>query len=112
MYSWKNIALFINVALILSVSIIYFDAIKVFSKYDSYIHFSMYFTLGLLSIDLNSKRRVSYRFIFIIFIPIIAEYIQDFIPSRRYDLEDAYYSYLGLLSGLTIYLVYTYVKKA
>ena len=93
------------------ISVVYFDSVKLFVEYDSYIHFIMYFSLGLLSVNLNSNRRLSYKLIFIILIPIFTEYIQDFIPSRRYDIQDAYFSYFGLFSGLISYLVYYYVKK-
>tara|TARA_Y100001970_G_scaffold35347_1_gene43658 strand:+ start:146 stop:484 length:339 start_codon:yes stop_codon:yes gene_type:complete len=111
MYSFRNIALLSNLVLIVFVSVVYFDSVKLFVKYDSYIHFIMYFSLGLLSIDLNQKRRLSYKIIFIILIPVLTEYIQDYIPSRRHDIEDVYFSYLGLLSGLIVYLIYFYVKK-
>ena len=73
MYSWRNIAFGGNIALIVFVSAVYFDSVKLFVQYDSYIHFTMYFSLGLLSIDLNKNRRLSYKIIFIILIPVLTE---------------------------------------
>ena len=46
-------------------SIIYFDSLKLLNDYDSYIHFIMYFSLGLLSINSNEKRRVPINIFFI-----------------------------------------------
>ena len=111
--SYKNIAITLNIISIFIVSVIYFDFLKTFNEYDSYIHFIMYFSLGLLIVNIRdtAQKQIPYKFIFVILIPILTEYIQEFRPPRTYDVKDLYYDYFGLISGMAVCLIYKYVKK-
>ena len=78
--------------------------------YDSYIHFVMYFILGLL-VPIGIKKKCIIKFLIVLFIPLITEYIQNFIEMRRSDPVDMYYDYFGLCVGIITVLVAKNVKK-
>ena len=78
--------------------------------YDSYIHFIMYFIIGFLAV-IGNKSAVLFKLFIVMIIPIITEFIQKYITIRRYDPIDMYFDYLGLVTGIMVYLLYRYVKK-
>lgn len=105
-----NILFLINLIIIFFVSTIYIDMIYKLYHYDSYIHFIMYFIIGFLAV-VGEKRIVSFKFLIVMILPIITEFIQKYIAMRRYDPVDMYFDYLGLVVGIVAFLLYKYVKK-
>jgi len=105
-----NIFFLINLIIIFFVSTIYIDVIYKLYHYDSYIHFIMYFIIGFLAV-VGDKRIVSFKFLIVMILPIITEFIQKYIAMRRYDPVDMYFDYLGLVVGIVAFLLYKYVKK-
>ena len=105
-----NILFLINLGFIFFVSFIYIDLVYKLYHYDSYIHFIMYFILGLL-VPIGNRRACLFKLLIVLAIPIITEYAQNFIEMRRADPVDMYYDYLGLFVGILTVLVYKYVKK-
>ena len=105
-----NILFLINLLIIFFVSTIYIDVIYKLYHYDSYIHFIMYFIIGFLAV-IGDKRIVSFKFLIVMILPIITEFIQKYIAMRRSDTVDMYFDYLGLAVGVVAFLLYKYVKK-
>lgn len=70
----------------------------------------MYFIIGFLAV-VGDKRIVSFKFLIVMILPIITEFIQKYIAMRRYDPVDMYFDYLGLVVGIVAFLLYKYVKK-
>ena len=105
-----NILFAINLVVIFFISFTYIDIAYKLYHYDSYIHFFMYFILGLL-VSIGSKRSFIIKFLIVFLIPIITEYMQNFIKMRRPDPVDLFYDYLGLFVGIITILVFRYVNK-
>ena len=70
----------------------------------------MYFIIGFLAV-IGDKRIVSFKFLIVMILPIITEFIQNYIAMRRFDSVDMYFDYLGLAVGVVTFLLYKYVKK-
>ena len=70
----------------------------------------MYFIIGFLAI-IGDKKIVSIKLLIVMIIPIITEFIQNYIEMRRSDPVDMYFDYLGLVAGMMVLLLYKYVKK-
>ena len=70
----------------------------------------MYFIIGFLAI-IGDKKIVSIKLLIVMIIPIITEFIQNYIETRRSDPVDMYFDYLGLVAGMMVLLLYKYVKK-
>ena len=70
----------------------------------------MYFIIGFLAV-IGNKSAVLFKLFIVMIIPIITEFIQKYITIRRYDPIDMYFDYLGLVTGIMVYLLYRYVKK-
>ena len=70
----------------------------------------MYFIIGFLAV-IGDKRIVSFKFLIVMILPIITEFIQNYIAMRRSDPVDMYFDYLGLAVGVVTFLLYKYVKK-
>ena len=70
----------------------------------------MYFIIGFLAI-IGDKKIVSIKLLIVMIIPIITEFIQNYIETRRSDPMDMYFDYLGLVAGMMVLLLYKYVKK-
>ncbi len=70
----------------------------------------MYFVLGLL-VPIGFKKNCIIKFLVVLFIPLITEFLQDFIEMRRSDPVDMYYDYFGLSVGIITVLVAKNVKK-
>ena len=105
-----NILFLINLLIIFFISTIYIDVIYKLYHYDSYIHFIMYFIIGFLAV-IGDKRIVSFKFFIVMILPIITEFIQNYIAMRRSDIVDMYFDYLGLAVGIVTFLLYKYVKE-
>ena len=85
-------------------------------QYDKYIHFIEYLLFGMLlfnSIKLRYIKNTQILFIslFILFMPIIDESIQYFIPSKVADPFDVLADYIGVLFGIFTILIYEYYVK-
>ena len=105
-----NFFFFIYIAIIFFISTAYIDLANKIYYYDSYIHFTMYFLLGVFVL-FQEKKNYLLKLILALIIPLLTEYIQNFIDLRRSDVIDLYYNYLGLfLCILTIVLI-RYVRK-
>ena len=70
----------------------------------------MYFMLGVFVL-FEGKKNYLLKLILILIIPILTEYIQNFIDLRRSDVIDLYYNYLGLFFGILTVLLIRYVRK-
>ena len=105
-----NIFFSIYVAVIFFVSTIYIDLVYKIYYYDSYIHFIMYFILGLFVL-IEEKKNYLLKLVFVLIIPLLTEYLQNFIVLRRSDLIDLYYNYLGLIFGILTMILIRYVRK-
>jgi len=105
-----NFLFLINLLIIFFVSTIYIEIVYKLYHYDSYIHFIMYFITGFLAI-IGDKKIVYIKLLIVMILPIITEFIQNFIEMRRSDLVDMYFDYLGLVGGMMVLLLYKYVKK-
>ena len=105
-----NFLFFIYIGIIFFISTIYIDLVNKIYYYDSYIHFTMYFVLGLF-ILFQEKKNYLLKLILTLIIPILTEYIQNFIDLRRSDVIDLYYNYLGLFFGILTILLIRYVRK-
>ena len=105
-----NIFFLIYVAVIFFVSTIYIDLVYKIYYYDSYIHFIMYFILGLFVL-IEEKKNYLLKLVFVLIIPLLTEYLQNFIVLRRSDLIDLYYNYLGLIFGILTMILIRYVRK-
>ena len=90
-----NILFLINLLIIFFVSTIYIDVIYKLYHYDSYIHFIMYFIIGFLAV-IGNRRIVLFKLLIVVIMPIITEFIQNYISMRRSDPVDMYFDYLGL----------------
>ena len=105
-----NFLFFIYIGIIFFISTIYIDLVNKIYYYDSYIHFTMYFLLGVFLL-FQEKKNYLLKLILILIIPILTEYIQNFIDLRRSDVIDLYYNYLGLFFGILTVLLIRYVRK-
>ena len=70
----------------------------------------MYYILGVFVL-FQEKKNYLLKLIFALIIPVLTEYIQNFIDLRRSDVIDLYYNYLGLFFGILTILLIRHVKK-
>ena len=105
-----NFLFFIYIGIIFFVSTIYIDLVNKIYYYDSYIHFTMYFLLGVFVL-FQLKKNYLLKLILALIIPLLTEYIQNFIDLRRSDVIDLYYNYLGLFLGILTIVLIRYVRK-
>ena len=70
----------------------------------------MYYVLGVFVL-FQEKKNYLLKLILTLIIPVLTEYIQNFIDLRRSDAIDLYYNYLGLLFGILTILLIRYVRK-
>ena len=105
-----NFFFFIYIGIIFFISTVYIDLVNKIYYYDSYIHFIMYYILGVF-ILFQEKKNYLLKLIFALIIPVLTEYIQNFIDLRRSDVIDLYYNYLGLFFGILTILLIRHVKK-
>ena len=105
-----NFLFFIYIGIIFFVSTIYIDLVNNIYYYDSYIHFTMYFLLGVFVL-FQEKKNYLLKLILALIIPLLTEYIQNFIDLRRSDVIDLYYNYLGLFIGILTIVLIRYVRK-
>ena len=70
----------------------------------------MYFILGVFVL-FQEKKNYLIKLILALMIPILTEYIQNFIDLRRSDVIDLYYNYLGLFFGILTIQLIQYVRK-
>lgn len=105
-----NFLFFIYIGIIFFISTIYIDLVNKIYYYDSYIHFTMYFLLGVFVL-FQEKKNYLLKLILALIIPLLTEYIQNFIDLRRSDVIDLYYNYLGLFLGILTILLIRYVRK-
>ena len=59
----------------------------------------------------QEKKNYLLKLILALIIPLLTEYIQNFIDLRRSDVIDLYYNYLGLFFGVLTILLIRHVKK-
>ena len=105
-----NFFFFIYIGIIFFISTVYIDLVNKIYYYDSYIHFIMYYILGVFVL-FQEKKNYLLKLIFALIIPLLTEYIQNFIDLRRPDVIDIYYNYLGLFLGILTILLIRHVKK-
>ncbi|MAA51195.1 MAG: hypothetical protein CMG26_01530 [Candidatus Marinimicrobia bacterium] len=105
-----NFLFFIYIGIIFFISTIYIDLVNKIYYYDSYIHFTMYFLLGVFVL-FQEKKNYLLKLILALIIPLLTEYIQNFIDLRRSDVIDLYYNYLGLFLGILTIVLIRYVRK-
>ena len=105
-----NFLFFIYIGIIFFISTIYIDLVNKIYYYDSYIHFTMYFLLGVFVL-FQQKKNYLLKLILALIIPLLTEYIQNFIDLRRSDVIDLYYNYLGLFLGILTITLIRYVRK-
>ena len=105
-----NFLFFIYIGIIFFISTIYIDLVNKIYYYDSYIHFTMYFLLGVFVL-FQLKKNYLLKLILALIIPLLTEYIQNFIDLRRSDVIDLYYNYLGLFLGILTIVLIRYVRK-
>ena len=105
-----NFFFFIYIGIIFFISTVYIDLVNKIYYYDSYIHFIMYYILGVFVL-FQEKKNYLLKLIFALIIPVLTEYIQNFIDLRRSDVIDLYYNYLGLFFGILTILLIRHVKK-
>ena len=105
-----NFFFLIYIAIIFFISTVYIDLVNKIYYYDSYIHFIMYYLLGVFVL-FQHKKNYLLRLILALIIPLLTEYIQNFIDLRRSDVIDLYYNYLGLFFGILTILLIRHVKK-
>lgn len=105
-----NFLFFIYIGIIFFISTIYIDLVNKIYYYDSYIHFTMYYVLGVFVL-FQEKKNYLLKLILTLIIPVLTEYIQNFIDLRRSDAIDLYYNYLGLFFGILTILLIRYVRK-
>ena len=105
-----NFFFFIYIAIIFFISTIYIDLVYKIYYYDSYIHFIMYYILGVFVL-FQEKKNYLLKLILALIIPLLTEYIQNYIDLRRSDVIDLYYNYLGLFFGIFTILLIRHVKK-
>ena len=105
-----NFLFFIYIGIIFFISTIYIDFVNKIYYYDSYIHFIMYYVLGVFVL-FQEKKNYLLKLILTLIIPVLTEYIQNFIDLRRSDAIDLYYNYLGLFFGILTILLIRYVRK-
>ena len=70
----------------------------------------MYFIIGFLAV-IGNRRIILFKLFIVMIMPIITEFIQNYISMRRSDPVDMYFDYLGLVIGVMVFLSYKYVKK-
>ena len=70
----------------------------------------MYFLLGVFVL-FHEKKNYLLKLILALIIPLLTEYIQNFIDLRRSDVIDLYYNYLGLFLGILTIVLIRYVRK-
>ena len=70
----------------------------------------MYFLLGVFVL-FQLKKNYLLKLILALIIPLLTEYIHNFIDLRRSDVIDLYYNYLGLLLGILTIVLIRYVRK-
>ena len=70
----------------------------------------MYFLLGVFVL-FQQKKNYLLKLILALIIPLLTEYIQNFIDLRRSDVIDLYYNYLGLFLGILTIALIRYVRK-
>ena len=105
-----NFLFFIYIGIIFFISTINIDLVNKIYYYDSYIHFTMYFLLGVFVL-FQEKKNYLLKLILALIIPLLTEYIQNFIDLRRSDVIDLYYNYLGLFLGILTIVLFRYVRK-
>ena len=105
-----NFLFFIYIGIIFFISTIYIDLVNKIYYYDSYIHFTMYFLLGVFVL-FQQKKNYLLKLILALIIPLLTEYIQNFIDLRRSDVIDLYYNSLGLFLGILTIVLIRYVRK-
>ena len=105
-----NFFFFIYIGIIFFISSVYIDLVNKIYYYDSYIHFIMYYILGVF-ILFQEKKNYLLKLILALIVPLLTEYIQNFIDLRRSDVIDLYYNYLGLFFGILTILLIRHVKK-
>ena len=105
-----NFFFFIYIAIIFFISTVYIDIVDKIYYYDSYIHFIMYYILGVFVL-FQEKKNYLLKLILALIIPLFTEYIQNYIDLRRSDVIDLYYNYLGLFFGILTILLIRHVKK-
>ena len=105
-----NFFFFIYISIIFFISTVYIDLVSKIYYYDSYIHFTMYYVLGVFVL-FQEKKNYLLKLILALIIPLLTEYIQNFIDLRRSDVIDLYYNYLGLFFGILTILLIRHVKK-
>ena len=70
----------------------------------------MHYVLGVFVL-FQEKKNYLLKLILTLIIPVLTEYIQNFIDLRRSDIIDLYYNYLGLFFGMLTILLIRYVRK-
>ena len=70
----------------------------------------MYFLLGVFVLY-QQKKNYLLKLILALIIPLLTEYIQNFIDLRRSDVIDLYYNYLGLFLGILTIVLIRHVRK-
>ena len=70
----------------------------------------MYYVLGVFVL-FQEKKNYLLKLILALIIPLLTEYIQNFIDLRRSDVIDLYYNYLGLFLGILTIVLIRYVRK-
>tara|TARA_B100000674_G_scaffold370856_1_gene313217 strand:+ start:143 stop:358 length:216 start_codon:yes stop_codon:yes gene_type:complete len=70
----------------------------------------MYYILGVFVL-FQEKKNYLLKLILALIIPLLTEYIQNFIDLRRSDVIDLYYNYLGLFLGILTIVLIRYVRK-
>ena len=105
-----NFFFFIYIGIIFFISTVYIDLVNKIYYYDSYIHFIMYYILGVFVL-FQEKKNYLLKLILALIIPLLTEYIQNFIDLRRSDVIDLYYNYLGLFLGILTIVLIRYVRK-
>ena len=105
-----NFLFFIYIGIIFFISTIYIDLVNKIYYYDSYIYFTIYFLLGVFVL-FQEKKNYLLKLILALIIPLLTEYIQNFIDLRRSDVIDLYYNYLGLFLGILTIVLIRYVRK-
>ena len=59
----------------------------------------------------QQKKNYLLKLILALIIPLLTEYIQNFIDLRRSDVIDLYYNYLGLFLGILTIVLIRHVRK-
>jgi VanZ family protein len=86
----------------------------VFSVRDKLGHFILFATLSFLWLrigSINSERGINKKYfitnllVFVFVFPILAEYLQLFVPNRTFDYYDIVANLVGGISGLMAFFI-------